>query len=235
MFIDRIALLMAIGMTLLAWPMHSTAHASGDLPPQIEKTFDYGTLVEHTVGIQRGIYRISMRLSQRRAAEGSPSMVAAHLTFYPDSAPGAPPLTAPVFESLLTDMLNALNARFGNDLKLTSLSAGGFLGIASVEKGAILAMHGYPPWERYLDQPDAIGQPGIYGLIKTRWQSAGIFAPIMGTFDRLGYSATFSGFEKLFVFPAKKCSFYSDLEALGIRPEDRFPYPGVVTFSLAPK
>jgi len=159
----------------------------------------------------------------------------AHLTFYPGTEPGTPLLTAPIFESLLADMMNALYGRFGTDLRLESLGAGSYMGIKEVEKKSILAFNGYAPWEQYLKNPRAFSQIRIYAIVQDRWKETGVFSAITHAFAPLGYDAAFSGFEKLFVFPAKKCSFYPELEDLGIRRTDQFPYPGTISFTLTPK
>jgi hypothetical protein len=72
-------------------------------------------------------------------------------------------------------------------------------------------------------------------MITDRWKSGGVFTPVEMAFAPLGYQAAFTGFEKLFVFPAQKCSFYPELEAIGIQQSDRFPYPGTISFTLTPK
>jgi hypothetical protein len=227
--------LLALALVYLPDPCSPVAHAATDMPAEIEKTFDFGTLIEHTVSVQRGAHRVSLRLSQRRETEGSVSIVGAHLTFYPDTEPSTPLLTVPIFESLLADMMNALYGRFGADLKLDSLGAGSFMGIKEVEKKSILAFNGYPPWEQYLNDPGAFSQPRIYTIVQDRWKITGVFSAITDAFAPLGYEATLSGFEKLFVFPAEKCSFYPELEDLGIHRMDRFPYPGTISFTLIPK
>ena len=235
MNIRLIASLFLLVFLFLPLPFRSAALAATDMPAEIEKTFDYGTLIEHTVTVQKGVHRVSMRLSQRREAAGSVSILSAHLTFDPGTDKGKPLLTLPIFESLLADMMNALYGRFGPDLKLESLSAGGFMGIREVEKKGILAFNGYAPWEQYIKDPDGFSQQQIYDLVRTRWKEAGVFSAITEAFPPLGYDAAFSGFEKLFVFPAEKCSFYPELEDLGIRKTDRFPYPGAISFSLTPR
>lgn len=212
-----------------------TAHCTSDLPTPIEKTFDYGTLIEHTVSAQKGPHRVAMRLSQRRETEGSLTIASARLRFYQKTEAGVPLLTVPIFEALLADMMNALYGRFGTDLKLESLGAGRYMGIKEVEKKGILAFNGYEPWEQYLKNPNASSQLQIYTIVRDRWKSTGVFSAITHTFAPLGYDATFTGFEKLFVFPAEKCSFYPELEDLGIRKTDRFPYPGTISFTLTPK
>jgi hypothetical protein len=81
---------------------------------------------------------------------------------------------------------------------------------------------------------DSFSQQEIYAIVRDRWTSSGVFTPVETAFASLGYRASFAGFEKLFVFPAEKCSFYPELEALGIHRSDRFPYPGTVSFNLTP-
>lgn len=227
--------LLALALVFLPDPCNRPSHAATDMPAEIEKTFDFGTLIEHTVSVQKGTHRGSLRLSQRREAEGSVSIVGAHLTFYPDTGPNTPLLTVPIFESLLADMMNALYGKFGTDLKLDSLGAGSFMKIKEVEKKSILAFNGYIPWEQYLKNPSAFSQLRIYTILQNRWKMTGVFSAIIDAFSPLGYDATFSGFEKLFVFQAEKCSFYPELEDLGIRRTDRFPYPGTISFTLTPK
>ena len=220
-------------LTLLG--LSPAAHCTGDLTTQIEKTFDYGTLIEHTISAQRGPHRVSLRLRQRREAEGSMTIASAQLTFYQEAKAGAPLLTVPIFEALLADMMNALYGRFGNNLKLEYLGAAGYMGIKEVEKKGILAFHGYAPWERYLNNSKAYSQRQLYTLVHERWAASDVFSAITTAFAPLGVDATFSGFEKLFVFPAEKCFFYPELEDLGIRKTDRFPYPGTISFTLTPK
>ncbi len=85
-----------------------------------------------------------------------------------------------------------------------------------------------------LAKPNAFSQQEIDAIVEERWTSSGVFTLIETALASLGYRATFAGFEKLFVFPAEKCSFYPELEALGIHRSDRFPYPGSVSFNLTP-
>lgn len=229
------AFFLTIALVGLSDPCSPIAHASGNQPVEIKKTFDYGTLIEHTVSVQQGDHRASMRLSQRRQTAGSVVIDSAHLTFYPGTPAEMPQLTAPVVENLLADMMNALYGRLGNDLKLRGLGTDGFMGIKEVEKKGILAFDGYAPWQTYLENPKAFSQRQIHAIVRDRWKAKGVFRPISTAFAPLGYDAIFTGFEKLFVFPAGKCSFYPELEDLGIRKTDRFPYPGTISFSLTPK
>ena len=145
--------LFAFALVFLPVPVARVAHAATDMPAEIEKTFDFGTPIEHTVSTQKGI----------------------------------------------------------------------------------LAFNDYNRWEQYLNNPSAFNQLQIYTIARDRWKATGAFSSIIDVFAPLGYDATFSGFEKLFVFPAEKCSFYPELEDLGIRKTDRFPYPGTISFTLTPK
>ena len=208
--------------------------ATGGIPAKIEKTFDFSTLIEHTVTAERGPYRATLRLSQRRASEGSSTIVDAHLTYASAAADDAPLMTASVFEFLLADMMNAIYGQFGTDLKLNSLVAAGYMGIKEIEKRAILAFDAFAPWEAYLEAPQQYPQQQIHAIVTDRWRAEGVFDAITAAFAPLGYRAVFAGFEKLFVFPAEKCSFYPELEDLGIRKTDRFPYPGTIAFTLMP-
>ncbi|BBO70822.1 hypothetical protein DSCA_47520 [Desulfosarcina alkanivorans] len=232
MILKLIASLAAVIFLFPAQPNGPAALASTDMPAEIEKTFDSGTLIEHTVSVKKGFRRVSLRLSQRREAEGSVCILSAHLTFHPGTVVGKPLLTTPMFESLLADMINALYGRLGPDLKLESLGAGRFMGIKAVEKKSILAFSGYAPWEDYVKNPGGFSQQRIYDIVRERWKAAGVFSAVTRAFAPLGYEATFAGFEKLFVFPAEKCSFYPEMADLGIRKTDRFPYPGTISFNL---
>lgn len=222
-------------ISLLLPALSPTAHATGDMPIKIEKTFDFGPLIEHTVTVERGLYRVSMRLIRRRESKDSLNRFGAHLTYEFATTPGTPPMTAPIFKSLLADMMEAFYGKLGTDLHLDSLSANGFMGIRDVEQKGILAFDGFAPWKAYLDDPGAFTQKEIHAIVRDRWQSSGVFETILAAFAPLGYRAVFAGFEKLFVFPAEKCSFYRHLEDFGIRKSDRFPYPGTLFFTLMPK
>jgi hypothetical protein len=222
-------------MVLLSFACLPAARAAPNALPVIEKTFDHGTLIEHTVSASRGPYRATLRLSQRRRDEGSPSIVHSWLSFRNESSAGQPAMPTPVFEALLTDLIEALHGRFGTELRLESLGAANFMGVREIEKQSILAFADYEPWLRYLESPEKFSQMEIHNLVRERWKAMGVFAPVAAVLAPLGYDAIFSGFEKLFVFSLEKCSFYRDLEDLGIRKTDRVPYPGTISFTLTPK
>ena len=74
----------------------------------------------------------------------------------------------------------------------------------------------------------------MYNIVRDHWKAEDVFPAMTEAFASPGYAVTFSGLEKLFVFPAEKCSFYSELEDLGIRRVDRFPYPDTFSFNLKP-
>lgn len=209
-----------------------TAQATDGSTPSIEKTFDHETLIEHTISVNRGPYRAALHLSQRRRASGSPVIASSRLTYQYRAAKGQPPMPASLFEAVLADLIRGLHERFGTDLALESLGSGGFMGVKEIEKRSILAFANYGPWQRYLQDPHRFSQLEIYTLVKKRWEASGVFSPATAAFAPLGYTATFSGFEKLFVFPAGKCSIYPELAPSGIRESDRFPHPGSISFTL---
>lgn len=211
------------------------ARAAPNAEPVIEKTYDHGTLIEHTISTSEGPYRATLRLSQRRRAEGSPAIVHSWLSFHNGSSAGQPAMPISVFKALLTGLITAVQGRFGTELSLESLEAASFMGVREIEKQSILAFADFKPWLSYLETPEKFSQMEIHALVRDRWKTTGVFAPVAAVLAPLGYDAVFAGFEKLFVFSAEKCFFYRDLEDLGIRKTDRFPYPGTISFTLTPK
>jgi hypothetical protein len=222
-------------MAFLPLACPPVARAAPNAMPVIEKTFDHGTLIEHIISTSDGPYRATLRLSQRRRTEGSPSIVHSMLSFRNESSTGQPAMPTPIFEVLLNDLIEALHGRFGTELSLESLGAASFMGVREIEKQSILVFADYEPWLRYLKHPEKFSQMEIHNLVRDRWKAMGVFAPVAAVLAPLGYDAVFADFEKLFVFSAEKCSFYRDMEDLGIRKTDRFPYPGTISFTLTPK
>ena len=229
---------MTVGLTMVFGLLGLTgipgAHAADDIPVTVAKTFEYATLIEHTLTAQRGPFQAALHLRQRRLAEDSPTIIRSTLAYQYDTDEASTAMPAEVFDALLTDLTKALHEHFGSDLKLESLVSGGFLGVKAIEKRSLLAFADYQPWQRYLKNPNEFSQLEIHTLVRKKWATAGVFAPVAAALAPLGYTATFSGFEKLFVFPAEKCSFYPEMALLGIRASERFPYPGSVSFTLAP-
>ena len=222
-------------MALLSLNSPPVARAAPNAGPVIEKTFDHGTLIEHTVSTSQGPYQATLRLSQQRRAEGSPAIVHSWLSFRNEPSAGQPAMPISVLKALLTDLITALHGRFGTELSLESLGAASFMGVREIEKQSILAFADFKPWLRYLENPGRFSQMEIHALVRDRWKAMDVFAPVATVLAPLGYDAVFAGFEKLFVFSAEKCFFYRDLEDLGIRKTDRFPYPGTISFTLTPK
>ncbi|WP_319523561.1 hypothetical protein [uncultured Desulfosarcina sp.] len=228
-------ILLAPAMALLPLPCPPVAQAAPLALPVIEKTFDYGTLIEHDISTSKGPYRATLRLSQRRRAEGSAFIVHSWLFLRIESPAGQPAMPIPVFNVLLTDLIEALHGRFGTELNIESLGAASFMGVGEIERQSILAFADYQPWLRYIENPGKFSQMEAHTLVRDRWQAMGVFAPVAAVLAPLGYDAVFADFEKLFVFSAEKCFFYQDLEDLGLRKTDRFPYPGTISFTLTPK
>ncbi len=229
-----ITLCLAVAFGLLGLAGPPAARAASVATVTVAKTFDHGTLIEHTISAERGPFQAALHLRQRRQAEGSPIIVRSDLDYRYDGSTGAAVMPADLFEALVADLIRAVHERFGTGLELERLDSGGFLGLKEIEKRSIMAFADFEPWQRYLLDPQAFSQVEIHTLVSERWQTAGVFAPVASAFAPLGYTLTLAGFEKLSVFPAEKCSFYLELVPFGIRGSDRFPYPGRVSFALTP-
>lgn len=95
--LNVLAFFLTMALVGFSDPCNPIDLATSNLPVAIEKTFDIGTLIGHTVSVQQGDHRASMRVSQRRKTAGSLAIASAHLTFYPGTPVEMPILTAAVF------------------------------------------------------------------------------------------------------------------------------------------
>ena len=95
------------GLAFLAGSL--AAHAADDSTPTIEKTFDYGTLIEHTIAVEQGPYRAALHLSQRRQAENSPVIVRSHLAYQYRAKKGHAAMPEPLFTTLLADLIREVD------------------------------------------------------------------------------------------------------------------------------
>jgi hypothetical protein len=201
-------------------------------PVQIEKTFDQGTLITHTLKLVQPPHIVSLHVSQRRAAEGSGDIQQTHLRFRYEAPEEASPMTRTEFDAVFGELMRALRDALGPDLALESLGSGGFLGTGEMEKSSALAFRDFAPWATYLEDPTTYTQWKIHEIVLERWRDAKVFEPVVAALDRAGYEAELSGFEKLFVFRADESKIYPELEALDIPGSQRFPYPGTIAFSI---
>jgi len=63
----------------------------------------------------------------------------------------------------------------------------------------------------------------------------GIFSDLIPLFSEIGYDMQFSSYEKLALRKAGDFDFYDDLKTHGIQPDDTFPEPLILYFSLKSK
>lgn len=201
-------------------------------PVQIEKTFDQGTLITHTLKLFHQTHTVSLLLSQRRTAEGADTIQYANLRFRYDAPEAAAPMTRAEFDIVFEGLMTALRDNFGPHLDLESLVAGGYLGIKEIEKNSALAFRDFAPWATYLKNPTALTQWQSHEIVLERWKATKVFAPVVAALDRAGYDAELSGFEKLFVFKADESKIRPELEALGIPGSQKLPYPGTIAFTV---
>ena len=201
-------------------------------PVQIEKTFDQGTLITHTLKLVQPPHIVSLHVSQRRAAEGSDDIQQTYLRFRYETPEEAPPMTRTEFDALFGELMSALRDAFGPHLDLESLGSGGFLGVKEIEKNSALAFRDFAPWAAYLENPTAFTQWQSHEMVLERWKAAKVFEPVVAALDRAGYDAELSGFEKLFVFSVDESKIRPELEALGLPGSRKLPYPGTIDFTI---
>jgi hypothetical protein len=95
---------------------------------QIEKTFDQGTLMTHTLKFVQPPHIVSLHVRQHRVAEGSDDIQQTYLRFRYETPEEVPPMTRTEFDALFGELMSALRDAFGPHLDLESLGSGGFLG-----------------------------------------------------------------------------------------------------------
>jgi len=199
---------------------------------RIEKTFDQGTLITHTLKLVHQTHTVSLHLSQRRVAEGADTIAHAHLELRHEATEGAPPITQAEFDIVFDRLMKALRDNFGPHLDLESFGSSGFLGVKEIEKNSALAFRNFAPWAAYLENPTAFTQWQSHEMVLERWKAAKVFEPVVAALDRAGYDAELSGFEKLFVFSVDESKIRPELEALGLPGSQQFPCPGTIAFSI---
>lgn len=223
--------LMLLGI-LVCRPGAAAGESGRSQPVQIEKTFDQGTLITHTLKLVHRTHTVTLLLSQRRVAEGADTIAHAHLGFRYEAAEGVPPMTRAEFAIVFEGLMTALKNNFGPHLDLESLGSNGFLGVKEIEKNSALAFRDFAPWATYLENPMAFTQWQSHEIVLKRWRATKVFEPVIAALDRAGYDAELSGFEKLFVFKADESKIRPELEALGIPGSQKLPYPGTIAFTI---
>jgi len=211
----------------------AAADDSGRAPSvTMEKTFDHGTLIEHTLTRVSPPHTVSLRVSQRRTAESSGTIEQTDLAFGHQAPADAPSMTRAAFQALFAELMTAFQDKFGSERVPDSLVSGGFLGVAEMEINSAQAFRDFAPWAGDRDDPGATPQWQIHAIVLERWQTAGVFEPVIAALTRAGYVAELSGFEKLFVFKASELKTRSELEALGIPGGQKLPHPGTIAFTI---
>jgi hypothetical protein len=218
---------------MVLWGQDVAADAAVGSPSvKIEKTFDQGTLIEHTLTMVHPPHTVSLHVSQRRTAEGSETIAHTYLAFRHEAPEDAALMTRVEFETAFAQLMTAFQDAFGAGQVPDSLGSGGFLGVGEMEKNSALAFRDFASWEAYLDNPAAFTQWQIHAVVLERWKAAKVFEPVIAALARAGYVAELSGFEKLFVFKASELKTGPELQALGIPGRQKYPYPGMIAFTI---
>lgn len=100
---------------------------------------------------------------------------------------------------------------------------------------SIKAFHKQEQWEAYLFKSRKKWIAPPYTFIRDRIIEEGIFSGLIPLFSEIGYDLQFSSYEKLAVRKAGDFDFYDQLKTHGIQPDDTFPEPLILYFSLKPK
>jgi hypothetical protein len=207
--------------------------ADDDISIEIVKTFDHGTLIDHRISAADSRHNVVMIFSQRRLKEGSDQVGESFLSFRPQRRSDNRPLGSDATHRLITGIMQALHDKFGENLKLTSLSASGFFNTCEIQENNLRAFAGYQPWQAYLtSNPQQYTQHDAHNMVVQRWRQTRVYADVIRIFQSAGYTLELSGFEKLFVQRADKFGCYLSVQSATIKPTDRFPYPGMVYFTM---
>ena len=207
--------------------------ADDDTSIEITKTFDHGTLIDHRISATDSGRSIVMIFSQRRLKKDSDQISESFLSFRPQRSSNNGPLSSDKTRRLVARVMQALHDKFGANLKLVSLSASGFFNVCEIQEKNLKAFAGYKPWQVYLTtNPQQYSQHDAHQMVVHRWQQTRVYADVIRIFQSAGYTLELSGFEKLFVQRADQFGCYLNLQSSTIKPADRFPYPGIVHFTI---
>ena len=228
----RLIFVLVMFLIGIGGPAKSEAETNESRHVSIENTFDYGTLIEYLISMPKSDPGLSMVFSRRRKSESSEEIADSYLKYRFKYSTDHQMVSTDEQRSFFTHTMEALHKRFGSDLKVRSLSSHEYLGTKETETKAVLAFKDFNDWQTYLRNNNAFTQWEIYGIVLQRWREKGVFSDLIGMFKGLGYACQVTGFEKLFIFKAGERPVYPELKAMGIKRDDRFPYPGVVHFEL---
>lgn len=207
--------------------------ADEDISIEIVTTFDHGTLIDHRISAADSRHSVVMIFSQRRLKEGSDQISESFLSFRPQRRSDNRPLNSDEMRRFVTRVMQALHDKFGENLKLASLSASGFLNVCEIQEKHLRAFDGYKPWQVYLaSNPEQYSQSDAHQMVLQRWRQTRVYADVIRIFQSVGYTLELSGFEKLFVQRADQFGCYLNVQSSNIKPTDRFPCPGTVYFTI---
>ena len=228
----------AVCLVSIAFVLSVSAGATTGEPIsiQIEKSFDHGMRVDHRITASTQDLTVITIFSQHRQGGGSDKIDEAHLSYLAKPREKGTLQSSQEMQRIMSQIIQAIHDKFGKDVELNSFSASGLFNVTQIEEKNFQAFTGYAPWQSYLsaDDPNQFTQWAVHEMVVKRWRDKDVYAPVIGVFHALGYTLELSGFEKLFVFRADQFGRHSQSTLSSINPEDRFPYPGVVHFSVRP-
>jgi len=198
----------------------------------MEKTFAYGTKVDYTISLPTDPRKVRLRFSQRLKTADSNQVDYSNLSLRFELGPKKRYFSEAEQQEMVTRMMDRLHVELGHNLQLESFNSAGYLGVKEVEKKAIIAFSNFSPWQEYLANQQGMPQWQAYKMISEQWRQAKVFTYLVEIFQGLGYEARLSGFEKLFVMKVADSPFAAELEKEGVRAEQLYPAPGVISFSL---
>lgn len=141
---------------------------------------------------------------------------------------GCEPVLLSAHEKTAYDMVKALEADLGEKLELTSFVLGRYPEFyARVAEDALTA----PAWDKRRGRPTQPGQSNN-ALVVALGAEPAHFGEVVRLFAPLGYDATLSSVEKVFVGKVDETPFADALRAAGAAPTDKVPYDSSVGFRL---
>ena len=184
------------------------------------KTFDFDRLVDYTFEYKHDgeVYQLFHSFEK--------PMDSASLKF-------SPTRRFSHFKDLKTILLKLIQAAEAHDKgKINHFMTFEYLDCDDLYKQAIVAFHKQKKWEEYLAALKKKWIAPPYEFIKGRIINEGIFSELISLFSEIGYDMEFSSYEKLGVRKVGDFDFFDELKGKGIRPDDKFPVPMILHFTL---
>jgi hypothetical protein len=184
------------------------------------KTFDSDRIIDYTFEYKHGsqVYRLFYTYDKNTNTAG--------IKYSPDNH-------FIQFNDLKPILLRLIQKAEAHDRgKLNYFMTFEYLGCDDLYMKSIRAFHKQKNWEEYLAASKKRWTTPPYELIKGRIISKDVFSELAPLFSEIGYEIRFSSYEKLAVQKAGEFDFYNDLKQYGIQPNDKFPVPLILYFSL---